>query len=39
MSRRPITLALIIGMTAISNPAAINRSIRTKREAGAGPIQ
>jgi len=39
MSRRPLTLALIIGMAAISAPAAINRSIRTKRDASAGPIQ
>jgi hypothetical protein len=39
MSRRPITLALIIGMAASSAPAAINRRIRTKRDASAGPIQ
>jgi hypothetical protein len=39
MSRRAITLALIVGMTAICAPAAINRSIRTKRDTSAGPIQ
>ena len=39
MSRRPIRLALMIGMAAISATASINRSIRTKRDASAGPIE
>jgi hypothetical protein len=39
MSSRTITLALIIGTAAIRAPAAVNRSIRTKRDASAGPIQ
>ena len=39
MSRRPITLGLIVGMAVVTAPAAINRKIRTKRDASAGPIQ
>ena len=39
MSQRLITLALIIGFAATGAPASINRSVRTKREPNAGPIQ
>jgi hypothetical protein len=39
MSRRTIILALIIGMCAISAPATINRSVKTKRDTSAGPIR
>lgn len=39
MNPRPITLALIIAIAAISAPATINRSVKTKRDASAGPIR
>jgi hypothetical protein len=39
MNRRPITVALIFGMAAISAPASINRSVKTKRAPSAGPIR
>jgi hypothetical protein len=39
MSRRQIIPALMIAITAISAPAAINRSVKTRRDPNAGPIR